>query len=355
MRELIGAVFLLLSLAPFVASSAFAGPQDEDTTPSPGTTVTAGNGFYTSDSPSYTLTLEAAGREGGLESGQLQAAIDAAAQADDSSSTGSEDSGSPAWGDRSSPGGDGGSVDSSATVPGAGGGGTGTAVDVECQWRVADVPTGDSRWGTNDPTAGSLVVSTCNGPATYLFVPDSALVPAAGEAAPPPPPPPDPAVLAQQARTELTLPLPTAHRSPPETNSDPAYGGLPYTWVGLSTFFWVDEWQPMTRTVQLRGVSATVTATPTAVTVDPGDGNAAVTCDGPGRPWMEADGNKPPSNGACGYTYRSVTPNGPLTATTSVQWSVSWTSNTGATGTFPTSTTSSSSSFLVEQIQVVIR
>ena len=197
------------------------------------------------------------------------------------------------------------------------------------------------------------MLNTCNGPETYVYVPDSAFAGAAGP--PPPPPPPDPAVLAQQARTELTLPSPAAHRSPPESNSDPAYGGLPYTWVGLSTFFWVDDWQPLARTVELRGVSATVTATPTGLTFDPGDGSAAVGCDGPGRPWVAADGNRPPSNGACGYTYRTVTPNGPLTATTSVQWSVSWTSNTGASGTFPTSTTSSSSSFLVEQIQVVIR
>ena len=146
-----------------------------------------------------------------------------------------------------------------------------------------------------------------------------------------------------------------AHRSPPENNSDPAYGGLPYTWVGLSTFYWVEDWQPLARTVTLRGVSATETATPAGLTFDPGDGNPPVSCDGPGRPWVEADGNKPPSDGACGYAYRAVTPDGPLTATTSVQWSVNWTSSTGASGTFPVSTTSSSSSFLVEQSQVVIR
>jgi hypothetical protein len=195
------------------------------------------------------------------------------------------------------------------------------------------------------------MINTCNGGERYLYVPDAAFA-AAGAV---PLPPPDPAVLAQQARTELTLPSPVARRSPPETNSDPANGGLPYTWVGLSTFFWVEGWQPMSRTVELRGVSATVTATPTGLTFDPGDGAAAVSCAGPGRPWTVADGNEAPSGGACGYTYRSVTPNGPLTATTSVQWSVSWTSNTGASGTFPASTTSSSSSFLVEQIQVVVR
>ena len=52
--------------------------------------------------------------------------------------------------------------------------------------------------------------------------------------APPPPPPPDPAVLAQQAYTELTVPKPEAQRSPPETNSDPDNGGLPYTCVRIA-------------------------------------------------------------------------------------------------------------------------
>lgn len=315
---------------------AYAGPQDD---PKPPVDVDTSAGWLTgSDNPSFTLELSTAGSEGGLEPSQIQQAVDAAERADRTASgsvsgVGDGGDGAGATGDMSE-----------GALP---------AASTECQWRAADVPAGDPSWAGNDAAAGSLVVNTCNGPETYLYVPDSAF--AGGVGPPPPPPPPDPAVLAQQARTELTLPSPTVHRSPPETNSDPAYGGLPYTWVGLSTFFWVDDWQPLSRTVELRGVSATVTATPTGLTFDPGDRSPVVGCDGPGRPWVEADGNRPPSNGACGYTYRAVTPNGPLTATTSVQWSVSWASNTGAAGTFPASTTSSSSSFLVEQIQVVIR
>ena len=102
-------------------------------------------------------------------------------------------------------------------------------------------------------------------------------------------------------------------------------------------------------------MSATVTATPTRLVFDPGDGAAPVSCAGPGRPWTEADGNDPPTGGGCAYVYRAVTPDGPLTATTSVEWSVVWTSNTGAGGGFPAASTRVSSSFLVEQIQVVVR
>ena len=47
--------------------------------------------------------------------------------------------------------------------------------------------------------------------------------------------------------------------------------------------------------------------------------------------------------------------NGPLTARTGITWSVAWTSNTGAGGAFPALTTQSDSTFLVEQIQVVVK
>ena len=117
----------------------------------------------------------------------------------------------------------------------------------------------------------------------------------------------------------------------------------------------MNNWQPLQRTVDLRGVSATVTATPTSLVFDPGNGDAAMSCEGPGRPWTEADGNQPPTGGGCAYIYPSVTPDGPLTATTGITWSVAWTSNTGAGGTFPALNTATTSSFLVEQIQVVVK
>ena len=200
------------------------------------------------------------------------------------------------------------------------------------------------------------MINICNGPTRYVFVPDAAPAPGApAAAAPPPPPPPDPAVLAQQAYGELTLPKPVVERSPDENNSDPQYSGLPYTWVQLWTWVWSTDWQPLARTVELQGVSATVTATPTSLVFDPGDGSAPVTCPGQGRPWTTADGNSPPTAGGCGYMYRAVTPAGPLTATTSIEWSVVWTSNVGAGGAFPAMTTQATSSFLVEQIQVVTR
>ena len=166
-------------------------------------------------------------------------------------------------------------------------------------------------WDGNDPAAGTLLVNTCNGAEQYLFVPNPA--PGARPRLHRRPPRRRIRRCWRSRRTaELTVPNPVAKRSPAENNSDPQYGGLPYTWVDLWTCVWAGEWQSVARTVELRGVSATVTATPTALVFDPGDGSAPVTCDGPGRPWTEADGSNPPSAGGCGYMYRAVTPDGPV-------------------------------------------
>lgn len=331
----IGIVLVLaLPMVVLPAIPSIAGPQDD-----PPVDITAGDGSLVPNyAYSLTLTLDGAAGNGGLEQGQVDQAKAAAAAAYGSeTSAGSGSTGGEAGGSTS----------------GGGGGGSDTKGG-ECGYRVAGVPAGDSRWGGNDAATGTLLMDTCNGPARYLYVAN----PAPGDpaaAVPPPPPPPDPAVLAQQAYGELSLPKPEAQRSPDAANSDPAMGGLPYTWVGLNTWVWVNNWQPLQRTVDLRGVSATVTATPTSLSFNPGNGDAAVSCPGPGRPWTEADGNKAPTNGGCAYMYRSVTPAGPLTATTGITWSVAWTSNTGAAGTFPALSTAATSSFLVEQIQVVVQ
>ena len=240
-----------------VGGSALAGPQDD---PPPPVTVTPGGPLLAGDEDTVTLTLDSAGHAGDLEAGAIEAAKQAAAKVQ-SAGSGSSDGRSDAAA---------GATDASDQTVNAGGGSD--ASTGECAWRDASaLPPSADGWGGNDPAAGTLLVRTCNGPERFLFVPNAAPgVP--GVVPPPPPPPPDPAVLAQQAYGELTVPKPVAKRSPAEGNSDPQYGGLPYTWVGLWTYFWSGEWQSLARTVELRGVSATVTATPTALVFDPGDG-----------------------------------------------------------------------------------
>ena len=220
----------------------------------------------------------------------------------------------------------------------------------ECVWKVLDPapPAGDPRWEGHDPATGVVLYNYCNGPVQYQF--------AASAAAAPPPPPPNPAVLAQQALTELALTKPTLGRSPDLSKGDPAKGGQAYTIVNLWTRYYTDPgtYQPLSKTVSLRGVSATVTASPTGLTFDPGDGHAPVSCAGPGRAWQNSDGFNPPSEGECGYQYKKVQAS-PITGTESISWTVSWTGTGGAGGTFPTLTTSASSQFIVEQIEIVTK
>lgn len=152
-----------------------------------------------------------------------------------------------------------------------------------------------------------------------------------------PPPPPDPAVLAQQAYSELTIP-------DPEIGAGPDRSKLS---VNLWTWLWIDDPGPQAVTVAAGGVSVTATATLSSVTwslgepAGTGDGYAAgppvtVTCQGtgsappPGYDWKA----EPP----CGHMYhwRSLkertggTGNWPVTATSN--WTVTWQSNTGVTG-----------------------
>jgi hypothetical protein len=187
-------------------------------------------------------------------------------------------------------------------------------------------------------------------PATWL----AALIPACLAAVPGgPPPPPSPAVLAEEALATIYFPHPSGHRSPDETN---LFQGYAFTWVHLWTFWWTDPgtWRTLSATASLRGVTVTVTATPTSLSYDPGDGSPSVSCAGPGRPWVDSDGYDPPSGGACGYQYRQVT-NGPITATQTLTWKVTWTGTGGSGGDLQEISTSTSGQLQVLQIQVVNR
>jgi hypothetical protein len=130
--------------------------------------------------------------------------------------------------------------------------------------------------------------------------------------------------------------------------------GFAFTYVNLWTWFWTDPdtYTTKIQTVTAGGISATVTAVPTGLTFDPGNGDDPVSCDGPGRPWEESDANTEPDTG-CGYRYLHVTPDGPITATASIEWAVTWTGNNGQTGALPPLITEVSQQLNVLQIQTV--
>ena len=159
--------------------------------------------------------------------------------------------------------------------------------------------------------------------------------------------------LAQIAAKRVRIPSPDFQRSPLKSNSD---NGTPFTWVNLWTWFWTTptSWKPRWATASAGGLSATVTVTPVALKITPGDGAGTISCPGPGRAWTSTDANNPPSSGGCGYRYQKVAA-APLTATMTIEWTVTWTATDGESGTLPNIETSSGSSFIVEQIQVVNR
>jgi hypothetical protein len=199
---------------------------------------------------------------------------------------------------------------------------------------------GDPLWQGHS-TGGMYLCTTAFAPSTRpIWLP----TPAAGGTTP--------AQLAQQALASLRIPKPVVLRSPAQDNSD---NGLPYTWVNMWTWWWTTPavWQPLSATARAGGVWATVTVLPSTMTITPGDGGAPVVCSGPGRAWTTADANDAPSSGGCGYRYRHVTPAGPLTATLTVDWTVTWQGSGGTSGTLPAMRTATSSTFVVQQIQVV--
>lgn len=153
------------------------------------------------------------------------------------------------------------------------------------------------------------------------------------------PPTIDPATLAQSAVDSAPLHLPAPHTSPPE-------GGFQLT--GVETWFWLDPetWEPVTARAELPGIWAEVTATPVSASWDPGDGSAAVVCEGPGR-------EHPGTLGAtteCGHTFDDV---GDYTVTVEVTWAVTWRSSTGAAGELDAITVDAALPLEVQQREAV--
>ena len=225
--------------------------------------------------------------------------------------------------------------------------------DMQCYAQVmADQPPLSSPvWGGH--TDGAIYVCTfyTGGrafPGTNGFTFWSATAPAGPAAV-------DPAVLARQALSSLTVPSPTSGRYPAGTMRD----GLPFTVVNAYTWFWTDpaSFRVLTARADAGGVWAQVTVTPTALSFTPGDGAAAVSCPGPGVAWQPGDGVWAASPAGCDYRYPDSSihqPDGQVTATYSIQWSVTWTSSTGASGTLPGLTTASNTTFAVAEVESVV-
>jgi hypothetical protein len=229
--------------------------------------------------------------------------------------------------------------------PGRGGGAASTGTPVPTPGSAANVPPGFIRSNTCfDPTQLACVLPSAAGnpPAT---------------GAPPAPAAPTADVLAQQAEAQLVLPLPTPRHSPDLRLPD----GRLATVVGERTWFWTDPatWQPHSQRVQAGGVWAEATATPVALTMDPGNGQTPATCTGPGTPYSRDFAVHAASPSGCDVVYQRSSANLPgqqVSATWSITWQVTWQGNTGTAGvggTLPALVSRSVATFVVADVESV--
>lgn len=220
-----------------------------------------------------------------------------------------------------------------APVGGGGGG------DDECEWSV--VIADDFDFSIHDADGRRIYSETgrwmrreCDGSPQQIngmfIVPEGGAV--------------DPRALAANA-------LATAPISIPSINTSPSNDRL-YTQV--RTWLWVDDgwWRSYSATANAGRVTSTVTATPTRAVWAAGDGGGT-TCDGPGVEWqrgMRDDATY------CSYIYRRSSASQEGTAYTlvvTVSFEITWTSNTGESGTLLAISRSASRQVEVGQVQAL--
>jgi hypothetical protein len=159
------------------------------------------------------------------------------------------------------------------------------------------------------------------------------------------PPAVSPAILAQQARSMLTLPAVTIRVNP----SGDQLVGLP-TWLSLDPA----SWHPQSATASVPGVSVTATATPTQAVWSMGNGESVV-CHGPGTPWRP--GTDPAASSPdCGYRYlhsSAGASGGAFPVTVTITWQVTW-AGAGQGGTIAGLTTAGAVQVRVAESQTVI-
>ncbi|WP_234376593.1 hypothetical protein [Streptomyces sp. CB01201] len=188
---------------------------------------------------------------------------------------------------------------------------------------------------------------TCNKP--YFWV---------DKGAPPPADAPEaitPEVLAKLAYAEIRVPSTKVTLKPDGT-----------TKVNLPTWAWLDktDFHPVsvTASVPVLNISATTTATPISLKLEPGTGDATVfpatgecpiNADGSiGTPYEAGNADKTPP---CGVTYLRATSTTPYTLKATVTWKIHWTGTGTPGGNLPDGTFGQDQQVTVQEIQAINR
>ncbi len=135
--------------------------------------------------------------------------------------------------------------------------------------------------------------------------------------------------------------------------------------VNLNTWAWLNKatFKPVsvTASVALLGMSATTTATPVSLHIDPGtpdaivhpaSGNCPITNGHIGTPYAARDANATPP---CGMTYLRASNGGSFPMKATITWRVSWTGTPNGGGTLPTGRFGTTTAVTVQEVQTVVR
>jgi len=217
-------------------------------------------------------------------------------------------------------------------------GGSGPATD--CVWKllIAD----DKQTAMYDPNGKRIYSPTGR---WFQKVCNGASVEVNGSFATPESAPVDPAVLAQQARQSVAIPLPPLATSPRADRR---------LYTRVPTWLWVDPswWRGYSATANAGGVSSTVVARPVRAVWIMGDGGQT-TCTGPGTEWRPGMAD---AQSTCSYVYKNSSAGQSaktFTMTVAVEFEVSWTSSIGPGGSLPGITRSATRAVEVGEIQAV--
>jgi hypothetical protein len=156
------------------------------------------------------------------------------------------------------------------------------------------------------------------------------------------------------ARAQRQLPTPVPRIAPADLAPDG------FAFVQAKTFFWVDQaagqWESVSATASLAGLSLTVTVVPELLVVTTGDG-ATLQC--PGAPPPFPEGGDPDTFVGCGHVYEhssATAPNGKtFPVTVAIVWHATWQASNGESGALGSLTTTSAVRELpVAEIQAVV-
>ncbi|MFF5311509.1 hypothetical protein [Streptomyces massasporeus] len=174
------------------------------------------------------------------------------------------------------------------------------------------------------------------------------------------PPPPNidnavtPKILAELAYAEIRVP-----------GTEVTLAPAAQTKVNLPTWAWLDaaDFKPVsvTASVPVIGITATATARPTSLRIEPGtkdaetypaSGVCRIDNDRIGEPYAKGKADRTPP---CGVRYLRSSGNGTYPLQATVTWEIDWTGSGGAGGDLPDGTFGATQDVVVQEIQAVNR